>query len=355
MKTHAVPAVLALLLCGGLSGGEPKPTPEQFRLTLAAKVAELDKNEHVTATGHDGFWFLRAELSHYSKGPFWGAHAAGTALSKDHQDPLDCILDFHAQLKKSGVKLIFVPVPGKIAVYPDKLDPKLATGERLDAPHQAFYALLEKEGIEVVDLLPEYLKLREKGVKTHCRQDSHWTPEAVKLAACRVAASIKKQPWYADWPKKGAKLSSEVVKFSGDMVQMVEALAEKKLNLPPEEVTVERVTLGGRKVDSDAGSPVVLIGDSHAIVYNEPINMGIPAGEAGLLDHLAAELGFAPYSVVNRGSGVNAPRTTLAYRKEKLANRKCVVWCITARELTESGQGWMKIPIEEQAGQAKKR
>jgi hypothetical protein len=92
---------------------------------------------------------------------------------------------------------------------------------------------------------------------------------------------------------------------------------------------------------------VLLLGDSHAVVYHEPIDKGINAAAAGLLDQLAAELGFAPEHVANLGSGANAPRIALARppRWDNLAGKKTVVWCLTVREFTESGQGWMKVPV----------
>ncbi len=86
------------------------------------------------------------------------------------------------------------------------------------------------------------------------------------------------------------------------------------------------------------------MGDSHTLVFHQF------AGErAGLLDQLALELGVAPDLIGTQGSGSTAVRISL-YRKSVkdpayLAKKKVVVWCFTAREFTESDQGWAKVPV----------
>jgi hypothetical protein len=344
MLGRAIPAAM-VALSAIAAGAETPRTPQEIRQALAAKGEALLKAGPMTARGEGHFFFLATELRHYGRGPFWGEHAAGASRAKENPDPLACILDFHAQLKKAGITLIVMFVPGKVAVYPDKLDPALAVSGRFDSAHQAFHELLKKNGVEVVDLLPDFLALRERGVKSHCEQDSHWSPEAMTVAARKAAALVKVQPWYAGATKKSPKRTEEMVEFNGDIVRMMEHQEGRKLGLPMEDVTVDRVTLDGARVESDPKSSVVLIGDSHTVVYHEPINEGIEANDGGLLDQLAAELGFSLDWVANMGSGANAPRITLARRQDNMAGKRCVIWCLSVRELTESTQGWPKVPV----------
>jgi alginate O-acetyltransferase complex protein AlgJ len=312
---------------------------DDFRRAAQAKAAILAKAEVHAFRGADGFYFLTSELKHYGAGPFWGESAAGVSAATANQDPLIAILDFQTQLKKAGVQLIFVPVPGKALVDPDKFDAKLRTGARLDAAHQAFFALLRKEGIEVIDLLPAMLDLRKTGAESHCKQDSHWSPAATKLAAQSIARAIKGQPWYAA-PMRKIERTEEAIEIQGDLVQLLKDNRE-----PREKLTIERIRMDGKPVTDNRDSPIILMGDSHTLVYHEPINGSIAANDAGLLDHLAAELGIAPDMTGVLGSGANASRITLARRKDNLAAKKCIVWVIAARELTESAQGWLKIPV----------
>jgi alginate O-acetyltransferase complex protein AlgJ len=63
----------------------------------------------------------------------------------------------------------------------------------------------------------------------------------------------------------------------------------------------------------------------------------------GLADQLALKLGFPVDLVAVRGSGANAARISLLRRRDSLAGKKLVVWCLGARELSRSD--WRKIPV----------
>jgi alginate O-acetyltransferase complex protein AlgJ len=252
---------------------------------------------------------------------------------------LPAILDLQAQLKKKEIHLILVPVPGKVVIYPDKLQAGLG-GPRLDELHSTFYELLRKEEITVLDLTPILMELRKAGTDTHCRQDSHWTPAVVKRTAKEIAGQIQKQLWYKDVLKANVQILPKPIETQGDLVTLLDQSKVAK-----EKLTIEQVALNGQPVTGDRQSPVVLLGDSHTIVYHEPINSGIQVRNSGLLDHLAAELGFAPDMTGVLGSGANASRIALARRKDNLAGKKCLIWCFAAREFTETSQGWLKIPL----------
>ena len=90
------------------------------------------------------------------------------------------------------------------------------------------------------------------------------------------------------------------------------------------------------------GSPVILLGDSHNLIFHAGGDM--QAVGAGLPDQLALELGFPVDVVAVRGSGATPARRNLARRKDNLAGCRIVVWCFSAREFTE-GQAWAKVPV----------
>ncbi len=315
-------------------------TAEAWRRMLAARATGLSAAGQSAVRGRDGFLFLTSELHSYAQGPFWGKSAAKASVAEKNQDPLTAIVDFHRQLKQAGVQLILVPVPGKVVTYPDKLEAAVTPNAGLDAAHRDFYALLRKQGIVVIDLLPEMLALRRKGTAVHCQQDSHWTPAVVALAARKLRREIARQPWYARHSKRKYHATRETIHTGGDIAAMLGAEGA-----PEETLTIEHVALNGEPAGSDRASPVVLMGDSHSLVYHQPIAGGIQASDAGLFDHLAKELGFAPDLVGVLGSGANASRLTLARRKDNLAGKKVVIWCFAAREFTESSQGWVLVPV----------
>jgi alginate O-acetyltransferase complex protein AlgJ len=118
--------------------------------------------------------------------------------------------------------------------------------------------------------------------------------------------------------------------------------------LPPEKIAVQSVSEKGTgaPVLDDANSPLLLLGDSHTLIYHDRDFLPV---RAGLVDQLALQLGFAPDLIGTSGSGATPVRINLYRRSGKdpnyLAKKKVVVWCFAAREFTEATEGWAKVPI----------
>ncbi len=345
-------AVSVALLSGStvIHAADIAPTAqiETFRARCAELAATADKSDSMTVAGSNGWLFLAKELHHLGAGKFWGpeATAVSRAAKPEQADPLPAILDFKAQLDQAGIELLLAPVPCKASVYPELIDDKATAGKRFDASDQEFYELLRGKGVRVLDLTGELIAHRNDSEgATYCKQDSHWSGWACALAAKRIAAEIKDRPWLAAVPR--IKLGSEVKQtpIGGDLLQ---GLAGDK---PAEETLWLRFvgTSGSSEltsVEPDRQSPVILLGDSHTLVFHSGADMH--AVGAGLADQLALELGFAVDLIGVRGSGATPSRVNmlrLARADEKyLARKKLVIWCFTAREFTESA-GWQKVPI----------
>jgi len=359
-----VACLFACFVTAGLLAGEDKRAPSENE---AARFARLVRKHHdamgegvYAVQGVGGFCFIKSELRSYSVDKFWGEAAAKTAAYQPtppaddaapavrakalkrlaRRDPMAAIVSFNAQCKKAGVELILLPVPGKVAVYPDKLDRSASKGKRGDVHHKAFYVALRLAGVNVLDITDDMLALRAKGVASHCRQDSHWSPQAVRMTAGKLAAVIAKQPWYASAKKAELTVKSATIAVRGDIVEHM----LKGSTLPKEKLAIEVVSVGGKPIDDrDRTSPLVLIGDSHALVYHAP---PLLARNAGLADLLCAELRLASIDLLGvMGSGANAPRLSLLRRRDNLKDKKCVIWCISAREFTESSDGWHDVPV----------
>ncbi|HOS43564.1 MAG TPA: hypothetical protein PK794_07745, partial [Armatimonadota bacterium] len=117
------------------------------------------------------------------------------------------------------------------------------------------------------------------------------------------------------------------------------ALPKEKL---PIQIVQERTKEGLAPLKPWRESPVLLLGDSHTLVFHAGEDM--LASGAGLADHLALQLGF-PVDVVGvRGSGATPSRISLLRRGDNLAGKKVVIWCFSIREFTE-GQGWRLVPV----------
>jgi alginate O-acetyltransferase complex protein AlgJ len=311
-----------------------------------------EQQETIAVEGNEGWLFFGPELRHLGVGQFWGDAAAAVSKARrpEWADPLPAMLDFHQQLLEAGVELVIVPVPPKCIIYPDKLPSAVELGARplprLDLHHQAFYELLRENGAKVLDLTALFLSSREHpNGPLYCQQDTHWSGPATVLAAEQIAMDVRSKPWFEAVPKATIREEWRTVEIAGDLWR---ALAEP--SLAKEHLSLRFVGTGSEgaltPVESDTSSPVVLLGDSHTLVFNAGGDMH--AEGAGFADQLALELGFAVELVGVRGSGATAARINLLRRAQKTpdywANKQLVIWCFAAREFTEC-DGWRNVPI----------
>ncbi len=344
MPRFSFPCCLALVCAASLapSSLRAQNTDEKFRAGLASKVQTLEKSNAGAAAGVDGWFFVTAELRMLSVGKFWGADAAKVshAPKPEQADPLPAILDFNQQLKDRGIALILVPVPPKAEIYPEKVAADLAApaGDP-DPALAAFYDELRKGGVDVIDLAPTFRanKAGEHG-PVFCKTDTHWSGAGCVLAAQTIAREVLARLGTAAAPGSMHPSEWKEISIDGDLGSMLDASAKKPA---AEKIFVRQLK---DTVTPDASSPVLLLGDSHALVFQDFL-----AERAGLLDQLAAELNATPDRIAIRGSGATQVRIDLYRRSLKepgyLAKKKVVVWCFTAREFTEAAQGWQKVPI----------
>jgi alginate O-acetyltransferase complex protein AlgJ len=163
-------------------------------------------------------------------------------------------------------------------------------------------------------------------------------------AAQRVAADITERPWLKAMPKLKLHTERRRVEINGDLGQ---ALPGPKM-LETLSLRFVGVQENGRltPVEPNPASPVILLGDSHDLVFHGGGDMH--AQGAGLADQLASELGIAVDLIAVRGSGATPARVNLLRRArgraDYLAGKRLVIWCFSAREFTESS-GWAKVPV----------
>lgn len=330
---------VGMALCAGIARGEDAAA---FRAVCAEKAVAAEQAGAAVVEGVAGWLYLPAELRHAGVGRFWGEDAAKVSRAENpaKADPLPIILDFHRQLAGAGIELIFVPVPPKAVVYPNGLG--LAVAGRADEYHQAFYAELRGAGVPVLDLTDEFLSMAAEGSQPYCRQDTHWSGEACVAAAQKIAGEIAARPWRPDLPKKTWTSETAEVEISGDLWQMLGQPERAKERLLLRFVRNET----GDPPEDDRSSPILLLGDSHNLIFHAGGDM--QAVGAGLADQLALELGTSIDVLGVRGSGATPSRINL-YRRiqadpDYLTDKKLVIWCLSAREFTEAS-GWCPVPL----------
>ena len=332
MLNRTISSLIISCFCIAASAATGEEQATAFRAECAKKAAT---GEDIAIPGADGWLFLRAELRHIGVGPFWGEAAAkvSKASSPEKADPLPAIIDFHAQLKAAGIDLILAPVPCKALVYADQLGGP-AQG-RLDVVHQEFYRQLAAKGVKVLDLADAFAKEKAKGPLLYCKTDTHWSPYACELTARLIKQRLGSPAWLPAKPD-GFQITTGKRTITGDLTD----------GKGSEELPVREVTSADGAAIEEKTSPVVLLGDSHTLVFHA--GQELHGTGAGLADQLAAELGIAVDVIGVRGSGATPARVNLLRRAKAqpayLAGKKAVIWCFAAREFTES-TGWSLVPF----------
>lgn len=320
MRKSYLTALWCCVALGMLAADDP-PDVAAFAREQLFKVAP----ETITLKGTDGWLYSRNELEHLSKGSLVGGAAARAAKAGKYPDPVPAIAAFNDALKEQNIRLIVVPVPPKLALQP--LTP-LKPGDAM-IYLKPFYDELRAKGVDVLDLSDDFAKA---GVPVYCKQDAHWNPAGISLAAQKVAQQIGLKG------NTDFKVTEKPVTIVGDLMASLDKNAA-----PSETLTIRE--LNGKPFDEN--SPVLLLSDSHGLVFSTGGDM--LAERAGFGEQLAYELKMPVDRIAVKGSAATAVRINL-YRKaardpEWLKNKKLIVWLFTCREFTETPNGWLKVPI----------
>ena len=322
----AVLPLLAVLACGARTGGEA-------RGWLARQVAGGEP----VVEGREGWLYLPADLRALAV-PDLAALSPGAG---GEADPVPAIVDFASQVRKAGAELLLVPVPPKPLVYPEPLLPAglVAGAGDLGAPLAELFAELERRGVPVLDLLPALRAAKDAGGDPlYCRTDTHWSPRGIAVAAAAIAERVGRPAWLAGVPRREVRSERRQLAIEGDLWRL----------LPAPRPEPERLELtlfagpDGASLPPWRESPVLLLGDSHALVFHAGAELHARGG--GLGDHLAGAWGFPVDLVAVRGSGGTPARINLLRRGDGLAGKRLVVWVLAARELA-AGQGWQRVPV----------
>ena len=377
MNRIGAAALASAALAAGAACGPPVPPDpaasfREMARSLSVAAAEAGAT---TVRGRGDWLFFAPELRHVSVGAFWGARAAEVSRARraDDADPLAGILEFAASLDAAGVELLVVSVPPKAVVYADELSPALGVASpppRLDPDHQTFYARLREAGVDVLDLTEPLLAARgHPEGPVYCRHDTHWSGVGCVVAGRAIAAAVRGRAWYGDLPRTPHEAEWRDATITGDLTLGLDAPP------PGERLRLREVRRAGAgragirapaapepagasaapppaaapgqpAASADPASPIVLLGDSHNLVFHAGGDMH--ATGAGLPDQLAFELGLPVDLVAVRGAASVAARVNLLRRAQRdpgyWEGKRMVVWCFAARELTE-GDGWPVVPI----------
>ena len=309
-----------------------------FRATLKQRFEAMPAGSKALA-GSDGFLFFRNSI----------AYVLGGDLAKQSGDrnPIPVIVEWKKLLAKHGVDFLFVPIPTKEEIFPDKTgaapgDAALApfAGKVVNPFERKFLLDLADQGVETVDLLPAFLAERTSG--THPReplyqaQDTHWTARGLELTAKIVAERITHFPWYKALAAHRAAYKTKKESFTrhGDLYARLPE-GERTRYAPETLVGHQVVNPDGTLYEDDPDSPIVILGDSFTGVYEL-----MDCEHAGVSAHIAKQIGYPVDLLMSYGGGPNVREKLLRRGEDKLASKKLVIWMMTARDLFDHAEGW---------------
>jgi len=363
------PALLlgTLLLLGACGGGEPgvsRGRPQRLEADVAVAEATIERIEaagledkilRAVEAIRDGLdkngWVELSDWA-YDKASTLPFLQISRPLGKKSDVPfgLDfereghpvALLATYARLfAEHGIDLLVVPVPHRLQVYGDAV---LETGRQEHfagacAVHSKMLIELAKRGVEVVNLLPAFLEARyvdPEGTDETLffRQDPHWTPRGLALAADEIAERVRAFEWFEPGPAREGQDFHVVVEKGvhrfGDPA--------KDWREPPT-VWLQRVLdAGGQPARTTSReSPILLLGDSFAGYYD--------VDSADLERQLYARLGQKIDVIKSEGFGGSTIWQALQRRGDRMAGKKLAVWVFVFSVLS-CPQGRIFDPFE---------
>jgi alginate O-acetyltransferase complex protein AlgJ len=334
-RIAATAAALTICLPWQAARAQESAAPAQAFHAHCAKAAAT--GEGMALRGQDGWAFLRQEIAHLGKGP----------LTKESVAPaVTAISSWQKALAQKGVELVVLPIPAKAEIYPDKFM-KGADPQALKGRLALLFTELQSNGVAAVDLaaaLHERRATEAPEDPSYCLRDAHWSPKTARLAAEKIADLARKPAAPAGAPK--IQLGAErPLKISGDLLDdpaVKPQGAETVLIVPCGTGEGQDLT----PVPAAKDAPVILLGDSHTLVFSEGASQGFHCQGAGLLDHVQERFGFPVMQYSVPAGGANNARMKLARdafaRPEFWQGKKLVIWCFAVRELTDK---WREIPV----------
>jgi hypothetical protein len=330
-------AVLAELAAHGRSWSAWAEAVAKVQTAIKKRLDEMPAGSKAVA-GSDGFLFFRQSMAYVLGGDL--------AKQKGDRNPIPVIVEFKKLLASKGVDFLFVPVPSKEEIFPDKIGgPSLSefVGEVINPFERKFLVDLAEHGIETVDLLPPLLVARKTSTPTveplFQPQDTHWTTRGLELVAGIVAERIKQYPWYKVIATHHRAYTTKDDSFTrhGDLhARLPEA---ERAKLAPETLTGHQVVNpDGTLYEDDPESPIILLGDSFTGVYQL-----MDCEHAGVSAHIAKQIGYPVDLVMSYGGGPNVREKLVKRGLDKLGGKKLVIWMMTARDLYDHAEGWQHL------------
>ncbi len=306
--------------------------------------------------GKDGWLFYRPDMD-YLMGPGFldpdiliKRRGEGALWDNGIQpDPLQAITSFHRQLQKRGISLVLMPTPIKASLHPDYFVAGIYTGILQNRSWTEFLMQLKKAGIPVFDPAPILSRYaNEADTPAFLKTDTHWRAAAMEAVAGELAFYLR-QKFSFEPSGIGLQRLEKQVLNTGDIDDMLLLPAVLSPFAPQSETIHPVVSSANELWQPSADADILLLGDSFANIFSLA---GMGWGEsAGLAEQLSYFLDRNLDVLLQNDAGSYATREMLAAEllrgRDRLENKKIVVWQFAARELASGN--WKIIPMKLQA------
>ncbi len=303
--------------------------------------------------GEENWLFYRPDMDYLMNQPFLDKTRMDlrrtegkTWEPKIQPDPLLAIQEFQQQLKQQGIELILLPTPVKGSIHPEYFFKRNYSVPLQNRSWSDFIMSLKEKDVLFFDPTVLFTELRNKEpAPLYLQTDTHWQPEGMEAAAEELAGFISRTIPLSDSSDAATVFlrKEQTVSNRGDIDAML--LLPDQLNpYAKETVTIHPVVRSDNILwQPDSEAEVLLLGDSFSNIYSLA-GMGWGAG-AGFAEQLSYYLQRPIDVITQNDAGAAATREILsrdlARGRNKLANKKVVVWQFAAREL--SSGDWKKI------------
>jgi alginate O-acetyltransferase complex protein AlgJ len=287
-----------------------------------------------------GGWAKRGENGFYFNAVSLGL-LLRDALDAQEPDkrPFEAILSLDRQLKARGVDLIVMPIPDKVAVYPDYVAERVPPDRCVSLAMKRMMVRLLESDVEVIDLYTlfrDYRNATEDRIRLYNKRDTHWHNVGAQLAAAAIGRRLRR---YAVVQEALAEPSPFVTVrgVQGGGTDMVPGNEKEKVRNDPEyrDHYVGVHYRDGRLYEDVPDSPIIITADSFG-----RINREIGAQTSA---HVAKEIHMPVTLLHAMGSGPNIPWMLAREGPEYLEGRRVLIWTGVARQFVRSD--WRQVDL----------
>ncbi len=288
------------------------------------------------AVGRNGWLFDKVDIAHVTGRGFLDRPVASAG-------PVEAVAQFHEALAARGIRLLVVPVPGKLSVFPEHFSRRVGKLRPWRLPRNgswpAFLEAMEARGIDVLDAGPSLGKGDGPPRPTYGASDSRWSTTGVRFVSRAfegllegISNPVSRPIWMwstSDPPR-------------GDLARRIDPTGRWPV---PGEAEAHAVGVSGWKPDKTAD--VLLVGDSLCEIYTLA-SAGWGTG-AGLAETLAHSLG-RPVDLMTRTaggawSGRQMVAEALAMEPDRMKSKRFVIWVFADSELSSGNWRPIRWPV----------